>query len=75
MNPVEVLLATLDGLAMSGGLDPDRHAASIHDSWKRAKPEHWARLGVLSGREPPTPQERDEVLLKLRERAARGRAA
>jgi hypothetical protein len=75
VNAIEKLLATIDGLSMSGGLDPGMNARAIHDSWKLAKPEHWARLGVLAGQRPPGPAEQGEVLRALLERAARGRAA
>lgn len=74
MSRLEKFLATIDGLAMGGGLDPLRHASAIHDSWTRARGEHWARLGVLSAQMPPSDDERRAILRELRERAARSAA-
>jgi hypothetical protein len=71
----EKFMAVIDGLAMSGGLDPMAHAWQIHESWTRAKGEHFARLGVLAADIPPSAEERSEILRALGERAARARAS
>lgn len=63
------LLDAADRTARQGGLDPHFHAAGIADSWKRAKPVHFAQLAVLAAVRPPSEVTRQAFLEALDHRA------
>ncbi len=47
------LLAAADRIAVEGGMHPQLHAAGILESWKNAKPAHFAALVQRAKINPP----------------------
>lgn len=66
---VNLLLQAADAVAKRSGIDPERSACAIAESWRLARQESFRELAVLAGMRPP-----DEVVQRQFVEALEGRA-